>query len=136
MRTFEELYSDLISGDPVEFPGFRLAIESALDENEPPCGTVTGIGTLKGVEDTLKFGVVISNSRFQAGAFDMASAEKFCRLLHRCAELRLPIICFISSGGMQTKEGAGALFSMATINDRITHFVRDYDSAGNCFWIW
>ena len=124
---FEELYSDLISGDPVEFPGFRLAIESALDENEPPCGTVTGIGSLKGVEDTLKFGVVISNSRFQAGAFDMASAEKFCRLLHRCAELRLPIICFISSGGMQTKEGAGALFSMATINDRITHFVRDYD---------
>lgn len=124
---FEELFSDLISGDPVEFPGFRLAIESALDENEPPCGTVTGIGTLKGVEDTLKFGVVISNSRFQAGAFDMASAEKFCRLLHRCAELRLPIICFISSGGMQTKEGAGALFSMATINDRITHFVRDYD---------
>lgn len=124
---FEELFGDLISGDPVEFPGFRLAIESALDDNEPPCGTVTGIGTFKGVEGELKFGVVISNSRFQAGAFDMASAEKFCRLLHRCAELTLPVICFISSGGMQTKEGAGALFSMAAINDRITHFVRDYD---------
>ena len=124
---FEELYGDLISGDPVEFPGFRLAIENALDDNEPPCGTVTGLGTFKGIEGALKFGVVISNSRFQAGAFDMASAEKFCRLLHRCAELRLPVVCFISSGGMQTKEGAGALFSMAAINDRITHFVRDYD---------
>lgn len=124
---FEELFGDLISGDPVEFPGFRLAIESALDNNEPPCGTVTGIGTFKGVEGALKFGVVISNSRFQAGAFDMASAEKFCRLLHQCAELTLPVVCFISSGGMQTKEGAGALFSMAAINDRITHFVRDYD---------
>ena len=64
---------------------------------------------------------------FSSRAFDMASAEKFCRLLHRCAELTLPVICFISSGGMQTKEGAGALFSMAAINDRITHFVRDYD---------
>ena len=124
---FEELFGDLISGDPVEFPGFRLAIESALDDSEPPCGTVTGIGTFKGLEGALKFGVVISNSRFQAGAFDMASAEKFCRLLHRCAELTLPVMCFISSGGMQTKEGAGALFSMAAINDRITHFVRDYD---------
>src|SRR5262249_42869903 len=30
-----------------------------------------------------------------------------------------------SSGGMQTKEGAGALFSMAAVNDRITRFVRD-----------
>ena len=28
---------------------------------------------------------------------------------------------------MQTKEGAGALFSMAAVNDRITHFVRDID---------
>ena len=28
---------------------------------------------------------------------------------------------------MQTKEGAGALFSMAAVNDRITRFVRDHD---------
>jgi len=37
------------------------------------------------------------------------------------------VVCFISSGGMQTKEGAGALFSMAAVNDRITRFVRDHD---------
>ena len=35
-------------------------------------------------------------------------------------------MCFISSG-MQTKEGAKALFSMAAVNDRITRFVRDHD---------
>ncbi len=57
----------------------------------------------------------------------MASAEKFCRLLVECAEQHLPVVCFISSGGMQTKEGAGALFSMAAVNDRITRFVRDHD---------
>ncbi len=55
----------------------------------------------------------------------MASAEKFCKLLVDCAERQLPVIGFISSGGMQTKEGAGALFSMAAVNDRITRFVRD-----------
>ncbi len=124
---FEELYGDLLSSDPCEFPGFRLSVEAALDKKLPPCGIVTGMGTFKGIEGGFRFGVIISNSRFQAGAFDMASAEKFCRLLHACAEQRLPLICFISSGGMQTKEGAGALFSMAAINDRITHFVRDYD---------
>ena len=37
------------------------------------------------------------------------------------------MVAFISSGGMQTKEGAGALFSMAAVNDRITRFVRDHD---------
>jgi acetyl/propionyl-CoA carboxylase alpha subunit len=64
---------------------------------------------------------------FQAGAFDMASAEKFCALLVKCAEQHLPVVAFISSGGMQTKEGAAALFSMAVVNDRITRFIRDND---------
>jgi len=65
--------------------------------------------------------------QFQAGAFDMASAEKVIRLLLECAEQHLPVVCFLSSGGMQPKEGAGALFSMAAVNDRITRFVRDHD---------
>ncbi len=122
---FEELYSDLLSSDPCEFPGFRISIESALKAKIPPCGIVTGIGTFNDGAGGIRVGAVISNIDFQAGAFDMASAEKFCKLLVDCAERQLPVIGFISSGGMQTKEGAGALFSMAAVNDRITRFVRD-----------
>ncbi|RZO72190.1 MAG: ATP-grasp domain-containing protein [OM182 bacterium] len=123
---WEDRFEDLLSSDPCSFPGFRLSIESALNKGLPPCGVVTGIGRFKG-NDKAPVGVVISNVSFQAGAFDMASAEKVCRLLVECAEQSMPIICFISSGGMQTKEGAGALFSMAAVNDRITRFVRDHD---------
>jgi acetyl/propionyl-CoA carboxylase alpha subunit len=122
---FEELYGDLLSSDPCEFPGFRVSIESALKAKVPPCGIVTGIGTFNDEAGGVRVGAVISNIDFQAGAFDMASAEKFCKLLVDCAERQLPVIGFISSGGMQTKEGAGALFSMAAVNDRITRFVRD-----------
>ncbi len=124
---FEERFGDLLSTDPCDFPGFRLAIESALAKNIPPCGIVTGIANFKDNKGGLPVGVVVSNVAFQAGCFDMASAEKFCKLLVECAEQHLPVICFISSGGMQTKEGAGALFSMAAVNDRITRFVRDHD---------
>jgi len=125
---FEERDSDLISSDPRRFPGFRLSIQSAIDKGLPPCGIVTGIGTFKTPDGTgVTAGVVVSNVQFQAGAFDMASAEKFCSLLVECAQQHLPVICFVSSGGMQTKEGAGALFSMAAVNDRITRFVRDHD---------
>ncbi len=122
---FEELYADLLSSDPCEFPGFRISIENALRQKVPPCGIVTGIGTFDDGAGGIRVGAVISNIDFQAGAFDMASAEKFCKLLVDCAERQLPLIGFISSGGMQTKEGAGALFSMAAVNDRITRFVRD-----------
>jgi acetyl/propionyl-CoA carboxylase alpha subunit len=124
-RDFEELYSDLLSSDPCEFPGFRVSIENAIKKKLPPCGIVTGTGTFADGAGGIRVAAVISNVDFQAGAFDMASAEKFCKLLVEAAERQLPVICFVSSGGMQTKEGAGALFSMAAVNDRITRFVRD-----------
>jgi len=124
---FEEHDGDLISSDPHRFPGLRQSIESALQKGQSPCGVVAGTGRFKNGEGGLVVGAVISNTSFKAGAFDMASAEKFCKLLVHCARRRLPVICFISSGGMQTMEGAGALFSMAAVNDRITRFVRDFD---------
>ena len=124
---FDELFPDLLSSDPCEFPGLRLSIESALSRDTTPCGVIAGVGTFQDGAGGLRVGTVISNADFQAGAFDMASAEKFCKLLVHCAEQRLPVICFISSGGMQTKEGAGALFSMAAINDRLTRFIRDHE---------
>ena len=119
---FEETNADLMTSDPVDFPGFRLSIEKALNSNITPCGVITGVGQLK-IKGSPRVGVVISNVLFQAGAFDMASAEKMCDLMVTCAENRLPLVCFVSSGGMQTKEGANALFSMAIVNDRITRFI-------------
>lgn len=124
---FEELNANLMSADPVSFPGFRSAIEKALNQEVTPCGVVTGLGTINLDGRTQRVGTLISNLDFQAGAFDMASAEKFCKLMLECSKQHLPIVCFVSSGGMQTKEGAAALFSMAITNNRITRFVRDND---------
>ena len=119
---FEETNADLMTANPVSFPGFRLSIEKALNNKITPCGVITGIGNLN-IEGSPRVAAVISNVSFQAGAFDMASAEKMCDLMVTCAEQKLPLVCFVSSGGMQTKEGASSLFSMAIVNDRITRFV-------------
>lgn len=124
---FEEINDHLMTSDPVQFPGFRGSIEQALSNKITPCGVITGFGTIKIGDESRRVGTLISNLDFQAGAFDMASAEKFCKLLVECARHNYPVICFVSSGGMQTKEGASALFSMSVVNDRITRFVRDND---------
>lgn len=124
---FEEINEHLITADPVNFPGFRSSIEKALSNEQTPCGVVTGFGTITIGDESRRVGTLISNLDFQAGAFDMASAEKFCKLMVECARHNYPIVCFVSSGGMQTKEGASALFSMPIVNDRITRFVRDND---------
>jgi acetyl/propionyl-CoA carboxylase alpha subunit len=130
---FRETDARLMTADPAHFPGFRASIEEALAKGIPPCGAITGIARLKEGAARRHVGVVVSNLEFQAGAFDMAATEKFCRLLVECAKRRLPVIAFISSGGMQTKESAGALFPMAVLNDRITRFVRETGLPVLCF---
>ncbi|HKI99944.1 MAG TPA: biotin carboxylase N-terminal domain-containing protein, partial [bacterium] len=130
---FEELFEDVITNDPVNFPGFRQSIERALEQKISPVGVITGFADFEHDGFKSRVGVVVSNTQFQAGAFDMASGEKVCKLMVECAVNKLPLIMFISSGGMQTKEGAGALFSMPVLNGRITRFVKDFDLPVLCF---
>ena len=138
-ENFSALDSHITSANPKRFPGFG---ESILRQQSQPTlsnstsGLITGTARFKFNNENLEFdsqsctqsndvGLFVSNHEFQAGAFDMASAERFCRLLAYCGEHSLPVIGFVSSGGMQTKEGASALFSMAVVNDQITRFVSD-----------
>jgi acetyl/propionyl-CoA carboxylase alpha subunit/biotin carboxyl carrier protein len=138
VENFNELNGTLMSANPVNFPTFRPTIESALNKDVQPCGLITGIGDFKTDEGSYRAGIVVSNIEFQVGCIDNSDCTRFCKLLVECAIQRLPVICFISSGGMQTKEGAFALFTMAVVNDRITRFVRDNDlpiimfGFGNC----
>lgn len=127
VENFEELSESLMSANPCSFPTFRPSIESALKANVRPHGLITGIGDFTTETGCYRAGLVVSNVAFQAGSIDNSDCARFCHLLVECAKQRLPVICFISSGGMQTKEGAAALFTMAVVNDRITRFVRDND---------
>ncbi|MBV1879891.1 MAG: ATP-grasp domain-containing protein [Pseudomonadales bacterium] len=127
VENFEELNGDLLSANPVSFPTFRPNIEAALKNNVRPHGLVTGIGDFVTENSRYRVGLVMPNVAFQAGSIDNSDCVRFCKLLVECAVQRLPVICFISSGGMQTKEGASALFTMAVVNDRITRFIRDND---------
>ncbi|MBO6704348.1 MAG: ATP-grasp domain-containing protein [Pseudomonadales bacterium] len=127
VENFEEVGGALMSANPCSFPTFRPSIESALKANVRPHGLITGIGDFKTENGSYRAGMVVSNVAFQAGSIDNSDCERFCQLLVECATQRLPVICFISSGGMQTKEGAAALFTMAVVNDRITRFIRDND---------
>ena len=138
IENFSELNGTLMSTNPVNFPTFRPTIETALNKNIQPCGLITGIGDFKTGQGLYRAGIVVSNIDFQVGCIDNSDCTRFCKLLVECVVQRLPVICFISSGGMQTKEGAAALFTMAVVNDRITRFVRDHDlpiimfGFGNC----
>ena len=82
-----------MTSNPVNFPGFRISIEDALKKGVTPCGTLTGIGNFKAKNKYRKVGVVLSKLDFQAGAFDMASAEKVCKLMVECAGKKISDSC-------------------------------------------
>jgi acetyl/propionyl-CoA carboxylase alpha subunit/acetyl-CoA carboxylase beta subunit len=122
---FLELHADISTADPKQFPGFSASIQRQQSEANSTSGLICGTANFEIEDESETVGLFVSNHSFQAGAFDMSSAEKLCRLLAYCGQHALPVIGFISSGGMQTKEGASALFSMAVVNDHITRFVSD-----------
>ncbi len=133
-RDFREFDADLTTANPCQFPGFGKALMRQGKAGLSASGVITGVAkfvTHPASEDSApasgfrEVGVVVSNHGFQAGAFDMSSAERVCRLLTHCAKHRLPVVCFVCSGGMQTKEGAGSLFSMAVVNEHFNRFVSE-----------
>src|SRR5690606_3429659 len=69
---FQERDSDLTSANPRRFPGFSTTISKQRERQLPTAGLLTGTAKVNGQ----KVGVFISNHAFQAGAFDMASAER------------------------------------------------------------
>ncbi|MGL4899422.1 MAG: biotin carboxylase N-terminal domain-containing protein, partial [Shewanella sp.] len=77
---FDEINGDKMSANLLNFPGFRLSIEDAIDKGIRPCGLITGIADFKEKGQKVRVGVAVSNTAFQASAFDMASAEKFSAL--------------------------------------------------------
>ena len=121
---FNELDADIVSCNPSRFPEFSNSIRRAISK---PYANSIVTGTARfahGKAPGTAVGLIISNSTFQAGSIDMASGEKIARAFSLFGKKGLPVIMFISSGGMQTKEGTGSLFCMSIANDVISKFVQ------------
>jgi acetyl/propionyl-CoA carboxylase alpha subunit/acetyl-CoA carboxylase alpha subunit len=117
---FDPMHADWVSADPCQFPGYLDSINRHIRRGGLPAGVVVGEAVFKGSGQ--RAGLMVSNLHFQAGALDMASACKMLALIEHCHEESIPLVGVFSSGGMQTKEGAGSLFAMAAVNEALTQF--------------
>ncbi len=102
---FVEMDSRLMTADPFRFPGFRGSIEEAIAKGIPPCGAITGIARLKSGGAPRHVGVVLSNLEFQAGAFDMAACEKFCKLLVNARDANYPSLLSFRRAECRPRKG-------------------------------
>lgn len=106
---FEEFDKDLISVNPLEFPGYMEKLDKDKQNTNLNEAVVTGQGTLSG--NPIVIGVM--DSRFRMGSMGSVVGEKITRAIERAIERRLPFILFSASGGARMQEGVLSLMQMA-----------------------
>jgi acetyl-CoA carboxylase carboxyl transferase subunit beta len=107
--SFQEFDSDMISTNPLDFPGYVEKLEKDRKKTRINEAVVTGKGTLEGYPLV----IAVMDSRFRMGSMGSAVGEKITRAIEKATELELPIIIFTASGGARMQEGILSLMQMA-----------------------
>ncbi|MNZ71993.1 Acetyl-coenzyme A carboxylase carboxyl transferase subunit beta [compost metagenome] len=107
--SFREYDEDLISVDPLEFPGYANKLEQQALKSGLKEAVVTGEGTIGGFPTV----VAIMSFDFFTGSMGSVVGEKITRAIEAATEKRLPIIIFSTSGGARMQESILSLMQMA-----------------------
>ena len=100
-ESFAELFSDIVSTDPLKFPGYpkKLAVvRAASNEKE---AVVCGTASIGGQKCCL----FVMEPQFMMGSMGAAVGERIARLFEYAAEEELPVVGFTVSGGARMQEG-------------------------------
>ena len=116
--SFREMDEDLVSADPLAFPGYEAKLESARKRTGLGEGVVTATGRIDGQ----KVAAGVLDSRFFMGSMSAALGEKVARLVEYADKNKLPLILFWASGGARMQEGILSLMQMAKTSAAIERF--------------
>ncbi|KQO01278.1 acetyl-CoA carboxylase, carboxyltransferase subunit beta [Paenibacillus sp. Leaf72] len=105
-----EYDTDLVSEDPLGFPGYASKLEQQLAKNPNLReAVVTGEGTIGG----LPVVVAVMSFDFFSGSMGSVVGEKITRAVEAALDKRLPLIIFSTSGGARMQESILSLMQMA-----------------------
>lgn len=116
--SFQEWDKDLITSNPLNFPGYEEKMESDRKKTGLNEGVVTGKGTIKGLPTA--FGVM--DSSFRMGSMGSVMGEKIARAIENAKNESLPFIIFTASGGARMQEGVLSLMQMTKTSMAIKRF--------------
>jgi acetyl-CoA carboxylase carboxyl transferase subunit beta len=127
--TFEEIFRDMTSADPLEFndkKAYRDRIIAEQKRTGLSDAAVVGMGMIRARR--VAFGV--TDSAFIMGSMGGVVGEKLTRLIERATEQNLPLIIVSGSGGgARMHEGILSLMQMAKISAALAR----YDEATGLF---
>ncbi|MGX6978633.1 acetyl-CoA carboxylase, carboxyltransferase subunit beta [Vagococcus elongatus] len=110
--TFEEWDTDILSENPIDFPGYDQKIAAVRKKTGLHEAVVTGKGFINQHEAVIG----VMDSQFIMGSMGMVVGEKITRAFERGTALALPVIIFTASGGARMQEGILSLMQMGKIS--------------------
>jgi acetyl-CoA carboxylase carboxyl transferase subunit beta len=110
--SFEELFSDITSLDPLEFKDERHYVDKLRDARQHnPAGEAIVCGTARLLGREIVLGV--QDFSFLGGSMGSAVGEKILRAAEEAMNARTPLVIFAASGGARMQEGLLSLMQMA-----------------------
>lgn len=116
--SFAELDADMLSGDPLDFPGYVEKLGCARQNTGLKEAVITGRAAIYGEEVVLG----VMDGRFMMGSMGFVVGEKITRAFETAREDKLPIIMFTASGGARMQEGMVSLMQMAKTSAAVNRF--------------
>ena len=123
--SFRELFAPVISGDPLDFPGYRDKIETVRLASREDEAVICGTARIEGISCCL----FVMEPAFMMGSMGTIVGEKITRLFEYATQKSLPVVLFTASGGARMQEGIFSLMQMA----KISAAVKAHSKAGLCY---
>lgn len=114
-ESFVEFDKELLSSNPLNFPGYENKLEALKEETGLKEAVITGRGKVNGNE--LVIGVM--DSRFMMGSMGSVVGEKLTRAIEYATSEKLPVVIFTASGGARMQEGMFSLMQMAKVSSAL-----------------
>lgn len=114
--TFVETDRELISTDPLEFPGYRASLERYQKATGQPDAVLSGDGQVSG----LPVSIAVTDAHFMMGSMGSVVGERITRAMERATERRTAAILVSGTGGgARMHEGLLSLMQMAKTSGAI-----------------
>ncbi len=114
-HSFQELFDNIVSKDPLAFPGYNKKLEKAntgAGENE---AVVCGTCSIGGISCCL----FVMEGKFMMGSMGAAVGERLTLLFEYATDHHLPVVGFTVSGGARMQEGLFSLMQMAKVSGAV-----------------
>ncbi len=107
--SFHELFSNIKTIDPLEFPGYRDKMDRGKAVSGEEEGVVCGTATIR----RQRCAVFVMEPGFMMGSMGSVVGEKIARLFEYATAQNLSVVGFTASGGARMQEGILSLMQMA-----------------------